>query len=158
MDAKLKEKVTQLLAFFHINITKEMQGSLVQFVKFGVVGVTNTIISYVLNLLVLILMNPLNVSWDFVVGNVVAFILSVLWSFYWNSRFVFSVREDKERKPWKVLLKTYVAYAFTGIVLNNVLGWLWISILHISKYVAPLMNIVISVPVNFIINKRWAYK
>lgn len=158
MNAKLRETVVRVLAFFHITMTDEMQDSMFQFIKFGIVGVTNTIISYVLNVLVLVLLNPLNVSWDFVAGNAVAFILSVLWSFYWNNRFVFSVQEGQKRNIWKTLLKTYIAYAFTGIVLNNILGWLWISILHISKYVAPLINLIISVPVNFIINKRWAFE
>ena len=55
---------------------------LVQFVKFGIVGVTNTVISYVINVVVLLLMEPLNISWDYFVGNIIAFILSVLWSFY----------------------------------------------------------------------------
>lgn len=158
MDVKLKGAVTHLLAFFHINVSNKTQDNLIQFIKFGTVGVTNTIISYGLNLLVLAVMHPFNVSWDFVLGNVVAFILSVLWSFYWNNRFVFSLREGEHRKLWQALMKTYVAYAFTGIVLNNTLGWLWISILHISKYIAPLINLVISVPINFVINKHWAFK
>ena len=119
---------------------------------------TNTVISYVLNVLVLLALKPLNVSWDFIAGNMVAFILSVLWSFYWNNRFVFTVQEGQHRSIWKALLKTYVAYGFTGIILNNILSWLWINVLDISKFIAPLINLVISVPVNFIINKMWAFK
>lgn len=137
---------------------KEQSDKLVQFIKFGIVGVSNTLISYVLNIIVLLLMRPLAVDWDFVVGNAVAFLLSVLWSFYWNNRFVFTIQEGQKRNVWRALLKTYIAYGFTGIVLNNVLGWLWISVLHISKYIAPLINIIISVPINFVINKMWAFK
>ncbi len=106
-----------------------------------------------LNVLVLLALKPLNVSWDFIVGNMVAFILSVLWSFYWNNRFVFTVQEGQHRSIWRSLLKTYVAYGFTGIILNNILSWLWINVLDISKFIAPLINLIISVPVNFIINK-----
>ena len=119
---------------------------------------TNTVISYVLNVLVLLALKPLNVSWDFIAGNMVAFILSVLWSFYWNNRFVFTVQEGQHRSIWRALLKTYVAYGFTGIILNNILSWLWINVLDISKFIAPLINLIISVPVNFIINKMWAFK
>ena len=111
-----------------------------------------------LNVLVLLALKPLNVSWDFIVGNMVAFILSVLWSFYWNNRFVFTVQEGQHRSIWRALLKTYVAYGFTGIILNNILSWLWINVLDISKFIAPLINLIISVPVNFIINKMWAFK
>ena len=66
--------------------------SLVQFVKFGIVGVSNTVISYVINVLVLLAMKPMGVSWDYFVGNIVSFILSVLWSFYWNNKYVFKIK------------------------------------------------------------------
>ena len=78
--------------------------SLVQFVKFGIVGVSNTVISYVINVLVLLAMKPMDVSWDYFVGNIVSFILSVLWSFYWNNRLVFKVQEGEKRSIWKTLL------------------------------------------------------
>lgn len=137
---------------------KKLAESIVQFIKFGIVGVTNTIMGYGLNVLVLILLRPLNVAWDFIVGNVVSFIISVLWSFYWNNRLVFTVQEGQQRNLRKALLITYVAYGFTGIILNNVLCWIWISVVHISKYVAPLINLIISVPINYLLNKMWAFK
>ena len=131
---------------------------LVQFVKFGRVGVTNTVISYVINVIVLWLMEPLNISWDYFVGNIIAFILSVLWSFYWNNKYVFTLENGKNRSLFKALLKTYISYGFTGIILNNILSWFWISVLSISKYVAPIINLIASVPINFIMNKFWAFK
>lgn len=143
---------------FHKNLDEEMFLAFIQFVKFGIVGASNTIISYVLNVIVLVMLQPLGVSWDFIAGNVVAFVLSVLWSFYWNNKFVFTVQEGEKRSIWKALLKTYVAYGFTGIILNNILSWLWINVFGISKYIAPLINLIISVPVNFVINKLWAFR
>ena len=158
MDEKLKQLIKRFFKVFHVELADKTAESLVQFIKFGMIGVTNTVISYVLNVLVLLALKPLNVSWDFIAGNMVAFILSVLWSFYWNNRFVFTVQEGQHRSIWRALLKTYVAYGFTGIILNNILSWLWINVLDISKFIAPLINLIISVPVNFIINKMWAFK
>ena len=158
MDEKLKRLIKRFFKVFHVELADKTAESLVQFIKFGMIGVTNTVISYVLNVLVLLALKPLNVSWDFIAGNMVAFILSVLWSFYWNNRFVFTVQEGQHRSIWRALLKTYVAYGFTGIILNNILSWLWINVLDISKFIAPLINLIISVPVNFIINKMWAFK
>lgn len=132
--------------------------SLVQFVKFGIVGVSNTVVSYVINVLVLLLMKPMNVSWDYFVGNVVSFLLSVLWSFYWNNKYVFTLEEGESRSIGKALLKTYVSYGFTGIILNNILSWIWVSVLGISKYIAPIINLLASVPINFFMNKLWAFK
>lgn len=158
MDEKLKRLIKRFFKVFHVELADKTAESLVQFIKFGMIGVTNTVISYVLNVLVLLALKPLNVSWDFIAGNMVAFILSVLWSFYWNNRFVFTVQEGQHRSIWRALLKTYIAYGFTGIILNNILSWLWINLFGISKFIAPLINLIISVPVNFIINKMWAFK
>ncbi len=139
-------------------LTDEAKEAFLQFVKFGLVGFTNTIISYVLNVLVLLFLEPYDVSWDFVAANTVAFVLSVLSSYLLNGAFVFKVEEGQTRNPWKTLLKTYIAYAFTGIILANVLSYIWINVFGISKYIAPLVNLVVSVPINFFINKLWAFK
>ena len=81
-----------------------------------------------------------------------------MWSFYWNNKYVFKVERGKKRSLMKTLIKTYISYSFSGVVLNNILSLFWINVLNISKYVAPFFNMVISVPVNFLINKFWAYK
>lgn len=135
---------------------KELQ-SLTQFIKFGIVGATNTILSYCINILVLKILQPYHLEWDFVAGNMIAFVLSVLWSFYWNNKYVFIKQEGQKRVIWQALLKTYISYGFTGIVLTNILSWVWINVFGISRYVAPLINLVISIPLNFIINKLWAF-
>ena len=147
-----------LFKIIHKDLTEEAKDGFLQFVKFGLVGVTNTVISYVINVVVLLLLKPYDVSWDFVAANTVAFILSVLWSFMLNSIFVFKKEEGEKRNPWKTLLKTYIAYGFTGIVLNNILSFIWINLFGISKYIAPLINLIISIPVNFFMNKLWAFK
>lgn len=135
-----------------------LEKSIIEFVKFGIVGVTNTVISYVLNILTLILLRPFNWRWDYIVGNLVGFMLSVLWSFYWNNKYVFKLEDGQHRSIGKALLKTYISYSFTGILVCNVLSILWVDVFGISKYIAPMLNLIISVPVNFIINKFWSFQ
>ena len=136
-----------------------MKRNLVQFIKFGIVGVSNTLVSYVLNLLCLFVLDKYDVAYDYVIANTVAFILSVLWSFYWNERFVFTEKHDGYRTNRLVrLLKMYLSYGFTGIILNNVLSFLWISVLGISKVIAPLINSAIGVPINYVLNKKWTFE
>ena len=94
--------------------------------------------------------------YDYLVGNVVSFILSVLWSFYWNNKYVFSDGKEN-RNILKSLLKTYASYGFTGFILTNVLSYVWIEIFGISKIIAPLINNLLCVPINFILNKFWAF-
>lgn len=159
MERKIKHLIQKVLSVLPISISDKTADNILQFVKFGIVGVTNTAISYVLNIAVLFLMKPLNVSWDFMAGNVVSFLLSVLWSSYWNKRFVFTEeREVKNISFLKILLKAYISYGFTGIILNNILSWFWIHVMNISKFIAPLINLIISVPLNFVINKFWTFK
>jgi len=57
------------------------------------------------------------------------------------------------------IIKTYMSYAFTGLILQNILLlFVFISILHISKYLAPLFGLLITIPLNFILNKQWAFR
>ena len=147
-----------LFKIIHKELTEETTQSFLQFVKFGIVGFINTFLSYFINVIVLKLLEPFNISWDFIAGNVIAFIISVFSSFMLNSHFVFKEEEGEKRNMWATLLKTYIAYGFTGIILANVLSFVWINILGISKYIAPLINLIVSVPVNFFMNKLWAYK
>lgn len=147
-----------MVKVLHLSVLNKNWEGFMQFVKFGIIGLSNTVISYILNVAVLLILSPFSVSWDFFAGNMVGFLLSVLWSFYWNNRFVFTMQEGQQRSVWKALLKTYLAYGFTGIILNNILSWLWITKFGISKFIAPVINLIVSVPLNFIINKLWAFR
>lgn len=143
---------------FRLKISEENWNKFLQFVKFGIVGVSNTLISYIIYVVSLMFFerNGLIPDFDYIVAQVIAFFISVLWSFYWNRKFVFEV-ENGVSWP-KALLKTYISYAFTGIFLSNVLLILWVQILHISKLIAPIINLLVSVPLNFILNKFWAFR
>lgn len=137
--------------------TEEKIKAVVQFLGFCIVGVSNTLLSYGLNVLALLLLKPYAVRWDYFAANGFAFVLSVLWSFYWNNKYVFT--ENKSgRSVWRTLLKTYVSYSVTGLILSNILSYVFIQWMGISKYIAPMLNLLISVPVNFLINKFWAFR
>ena len=158
MDEIIHRIVTAILKMVHKEDNEKAAQVLTQFIKFGMVGVTNTLLSYAIYVAVLKLLEPAHVSWDYVAGNIVSFVLSVLWSFYWNNKYVFAEKEGQKRAVLPALLKTYAAYALTGILLTNVLSWGWIDVLGISRYIAPILNLVINTPLNFIINKIWAFQ
>lgn len=136
-----------------------MKKTLIQFIKFGIVGVSNTFVSYVLNVGVLFILKDAHLARDYMIANTVAFVLSVLWSFYWNEKFVFTEhRGGYKSNLWLRLVKMYMSYSFTGIILNNVLSFVWISLLDISKLIAPLINAAVGVPINYLINKKWTFE
>lgn len=153
---------------FHGERREEDVDSFLQFVKFGLIGVSNTIISYVVYVTALFVSDSLSgrfhnaaffmpPQFDYLAAQVIAFILSVLWSFYWNNKIVFTGGREG-RCLWKALVKTFATYSFTGLFLNSMLLALWVEVLGISKYIAPFLNSLFNVPLNFLINKFWAFK
>lgn len=148
-----------LCKIFRLKITEKKLDSFIQFVKFGIVGLSNTAFSYVLYVSSLFIFQRLGVfpKIDYLVAHIIAFALSVLWSFYWNNKYVFG-NSDGKRNILQALLKTYLSYSFTGLFLNSVLSIVWVEVFHWSKLIAPIANLLISVPLNFIMNKFWAFK
>ncbi len=139
-----------------IPLPEEKWEALLEFVKFGMVGLSNTILSYLIYLGCLFSFQKAGMlpQIDYLIAQLIGFLLSVLWSFYWNRKFVFHA----EAIPWpKALLKTYMSYAFSGIVVSSLLSILWVQVLGIPKVIAPILNLIISVPMNFLLNKFWAF-
>ena len=123
-------------------------GGLLQFVKFGLVGVSNTAISYAVYYAAVFIDKKY-----YLPGYVLGFVLGVLNAYYWNSRFVFKKTDEKT----KTVFKTFVCYGFTGALSVSLL-YLFVQWLHISEYLAPVLTLLVTVPANFFINKYWAYK
>lgn len=150
----------KLYCILNKELSKESFSTFMQFVKFGIVGVSNAVISYGVYAICMCILKKygLFVRTDYYIAQIVAFILSVLWSFYWNNGFVFKIKNGERRSLWRALLKTYIAYSFTGLFMNTIFLTLWINLIGISEFVAPIINIIINVPINFVINKVWAFK
>ena len=123
-----------------------------QFIKFCIVGLSNTLIGYLVYSLCVWL------GMHYLIANFIGFAVSVTNAFYWSNRYVFRKEKDERRNPWTAFLKTIVAYAFTGLLLNSMLLWLLIDVGGISEYVAPLLILCITVPTNFLMNKYWSFK
>lgn len=142
-----------------MSISEQKLQAFIEFVKFGIIGLSNTVISYVIYVLSLWGLQKIGIlpTIDYLVAQFIGFVLSVLWSFYWNNRFVFKTGE-KKRNWFCALMKTCVSYAFTGLFLNSLLSVLWIEVFHWSKMIAPIVNLLVSVPLNFLMNKFWAFK
>lgn len=152
--------VELLFKIIRKELTDSTRNTFREFLQFGLVGVSNTVVSYAIYVVVLLGLQKAHLfsSVDYFIANIVSFLLSVLWSFYWNNKFVFQLQEGEHRNIWKALFKTYVSYGFTGLILNNVFSFLWVSVLGINKMIAPIINLIINIPINFFMNKLWAFK
>ena len=154
-------------------VKAKSDNAVVQYLKFIGVGLINAAVNYISYSAVIYL------GGHYVLANIVGFTLSVLSSYLINGKFVFD--RDEGVKGWHVLLRLYVSYAFTGLLLTNVMSWLWLDVLKLeegvrpfnemlaqsgveltdrklAEYIAPCINIAITTPLNFVINKFWAYR
>ena len=132
-----------------------------QFIRFGMVGVMNTLITYVTE--------NLGYYWLFasfsaeqeqlrvVLVTLMGFVLSVSNAYFWNSRFVFK-QEGKRtfRQHASAFARTVLCYGVTGLVLSPVMkivlvGW------GVPFYLASLATLVVTIPLNFVLNKFWAF-
>ena len=119
-----------------------------QFLKFGIVGISNTLISLAIYYILVYL------GVHYLIANIVAFVISVCNAYFWNCRYVFT---EKNTKSYKVLGKTFLAYGST-FVLSTALLFVMVDVLGISYWLAPLINLCFTVPLNFLINKFWAFR
>ena len=122
--------------------------SFIQFLKFCAVGVTNTLVYLGTYYLLLYL------GVHYLLANVIGFIISVLNAYYWNHKFVF---HDSQVQQMQALGKTYCAYGLTT-VLSTFLLYILVAQLGISNKIAPLLTLIITIPLNFLLNKFWAFK
>lgn len=125
---------------------------IIQFIKFCVVGASNFIVSYVVYAVVIFLGG----SWLW--GSLLGFVLSVLNAFFWNNRYVFKVEENEERLWWKTLIKTYISYAFSGVLIANALLFLWNNVIGIPELLGPVINLAVTTPINYLMNKFWTFR
>ena len=120
-----------------------------QFIKFGVVGVSNTLIHLA------IYYGFLFLGLHHIFANIIAFMISVLNAYYWNNKYVF-IQKGKSNSLLKIT-KVYVSYGFT-LVLSTGLLFLMVDMMGISRYIAPIISLIITVPTNFVLNKYWVFK
>lgn len=156
-------------------LQNEKLSSLIQFIKFGLVGVSNTAISYGIEMLcyyvlfkntnfigILNLLALLGISTDgnnvkIVITTIIAFVVSVSNSYFWNNRYVFGSGKKSFSEHFKTYFKTFACYAITGLILSPIIKILLTKI-SVPFFIASLGALVITIPLNFVMNKFWAFK
>lgn len=128
------------------------KGDVIQFLKFGVVGASNTLV-YLALYYVFVLANQ-NL---YIVGNIVGWFVSVLNAFFWSNRYVFKSEDNTVRDLLIRLMRSYITYGAT-FLLSTFLLFIEVDVWGLSSFVAPLINLLVTVPLNFIINKYWTFK
>ena len=118
-----------------------------KFLRFLIVGVSNLLVFFIFYYI-------LEFVWDnYQLSNIVAFIISSLNGYFWNKNWVF----NNKKGSTFVIIKFYIVYMITWL-LSALLLYFWIEILKISKNIAPIINLFITTPINYLLNKLWVFK
>ena len=127
---------------------KNWRELLLQFVKFGLVGVSSAFVLLVVYYTLIFL------HVNYIVAYSVGFIVSVLNAYFWNNKYVFTQSSSSFLQK---LYKCYVSY-ITTFIISTALLYLWVDIVRISDIIAPIINIILTTPLNYYMNKKWAFK
>lgn len=151
---ELVERGIEFVAYriLHLPVSKEQLEKWSQLIEFGIVGLSNNVIYYIAYAILILLSVP------YLVAGSVGFLVSVINAYYWNNKYVFRTEDSEKRVWWKVFVKTFIAYAGTGLVLNNLLLIFWINLCGIPEMIGPIINLFVTIPINFVLNKFWTFK
>lgn len=111
-----------------------------EFSKFILVGVTNTVVTYIIYLLFLML-------FEYNIAYGISYLSGIVISFVLNGKFVFKASLTIG-KALKYPLVYIVQYVINLVVLNVLIEYI-----SINEKVAPLLVIIISIPITFIMSK-----
>lgn len=117
-----------------------------QFIQFLVVGVSNTAISLIVYYLLLFL------DINYQIANIAAFAISSMNGYLWSSGWVFKGKRDGFS-----LVKFYSSYGLT-FVLSIGIVTLVVEVFHGSAWIAPLVSLMFTTPINFLLNKYWTFR
>ena len=123
---------------------------IIQFIKFSFVGISNTLVSMLFYYLFTFF------GIHYIMANTAGFLFGTLNAYILNSKYVFPTKDEKQQTI-KTGTKVFISYGLS-FLLSTALLMLWIDVLKISEYIAPIINVCITTPLNFIMNKFWAFK
>lgn len=148
------ERILYFVIYKLLRITyKETQWEwMCQFAKFIVVGVGNTVVSYVFYLFFW------KCGLHYLAANILGYFMGIINSFFWNHKYVFKTEQIRRWELWKTFFKTCCSYLGLGFVMENLLLVFLVQMIRVSESIAPFIAAALIVPINFIVNKLWAYK
>lgn len=155
--------------------SKAGRKNLKQVIGFLAVGGFNTVLNYGVYCAIIAL------GGHYLLASVTGWVVSVFSAWVLQYFFVFREGGVNSSQPWwQALIKTYISYGFTGFVLANALLVLMLDVAHVevlfeplfvmdsffifgsarsmAEYLAPLLVMIINLPINFLLNKFWAYR
>ncbi len=121
---------------------------IIQFIRFGIVGVFNTLITAII---IWVLLELLHFS-DYL-ANIIGYIVGLVNSFVWNRKWTFENNARISKTVFKFVITFAVSYLFQ---LGNL--YLLLNYTTLDAYVCQLLSIIIYTIINFVLNRYYTFK
>lgn len=121
-----------------------------QFFKFLLVGLSNTVVVLAVYYIVV----WLGGTQYYLLGQTLGYAVGIVNSFFWNSKLVFS--HSREAKGL-AFVKMCACYGITYVIQMGLL-YAFVEWLSMTEWLAPVVAIIITTPINFVLNKLFAFK
>lgn len=137
-----------------MELIRKHEDEVKRLIRFCIVGAVNTLVDFAVYALVLRL-----VPWKYnhLLGQALGFVAGTVNAYFMNGGWVFRDRDGGRKKGGKVLLRTFAGYAVTFLLSEGLL-MLWVDALGMNKYLAKLINLCVTVPSNYVINRLWTFR
>jgi putative flippase GtrA len=118
-----------------------------KFIKFGFIGIINTAITIASYAFLVYVMDV-----NFIIANIIAYMLGMINSYIWNKNWVFRVKESN--------LGIYVKFFVINLAmlgLNSLGLFILVDTYHLNKLIAQLVVVGLGMVLNFFLTKTWAF-
>lgn len=122
---------------------------LMRFVRFGIVGVSGTLIDFGVTWLC-----KEKLHWNKYLSNSIGFILAATNNYTWNRLWTFESQSGEIVREYT----TFVLIALVGLGLNNLIIWLLHEKLHLHFYLSKLIAIGCVMVWNFSMNYVFTFR
>ncbi|HEK9100884.1 GtrA family protein [Bacillus pfraonensis] len=117
-----------------------------KFLKFGLVGIFNTLIT-IISYIILV-----KLGMNYLIANTISYLIGVANSYYWNKNWVFQSNSKNLSVFLKFLTVNLIVLAFNTLSL-----FILVDKLLYNEFIAQIFAIGIGMMINFFLNKIWTF-
>ena len=126
---------------------KFINDGVIRFIKFGMVGVINTLVNWI----ILFILNALGMY--YILANIIAYILGTVNSYLWNTLWVFKY---KDKASTETTIK-FIILNLIGLGLNTGILYVLVDLCNLNKFIGLVTTTAIVMIINYIVNKLWVF-
>lgn len=126
---------------------KFINDDIIRFVKFGMVGVLNTLVNWS----IFFILETYGVY--YILANIIAYSLSTIHSYLWNTLWVFKYKDKVSTDTtFKFILLNII-----GLCLNTAILYILVDLCNLNKFIGLVITTAIVMIINYVVNKLWVF-